>query len=112
VFEFNYLCSTAACLLTAISEFATESVSPVALELKPLPDSFKYALLGPNESLPVIIASDLDQDQEDKLITLLRENKEALGWTLRDIKGISPSIIQLKIHFEDNAKPTTTTKFI
>ena len=71
-----------------------ESVSPPDLELKPLPNSLKYAFLGPDESLPVIVASDLDRDQEDKLIALLRGNKEALGWTLRDIKGISPSIVQ------------------
>ena len=73
--------------------------------MKPLPNSLKYAFLGPDESLPVIIASDLDGDQETKLIALPRENKEALGWTLRDIKGISPSIVQHMIHLEDNAKP-------
>ena len=99
-FEFDDLYSTADCLLTA----ASESAFPPTLELKPLPDSLKYAFLGPNESFPVIIASDLDGDQETKLITLLRENKEALGWTLGDIKGISPSIVQHMIHPEDNAK--------
>ena len=77
-FEFDDLCSTVDCLLPA----ASETVSPPTLELKPLPDSLKYAFIGPNESLPVIIASDLDGDQETKLIALLRENKEALGWTL------------------------------
>jgi len=39
------------------------------------------------------------------LIALLRGNKEALGWTLGDIKGISPSIVQHRIHLKDNAKP-------
>ena len=73
--------------------------------MKPLPDSLKYAFLRLDESLPVIISSDLDRDQEDKLISLLRENKEALGWTLVYIKGINPSIVQHKIHVEDNAKP-------
>jgi hypothetical protein len=34
-------------------------------ELKPLPDSLKYKFLGPAESLPVIIASDLEDAQED-----------------------------------------------
>jgi len=105
VVEFNDLCSTADCLLTAISESATESVSPIALKLKPLPDSVKYVFLGPDESLPVIIAFDLDRDEEDKLIFLLRENKEVLGWTLGDIKGISPSTMQHKIHLENHAKP-------
>jgi len=104
VFEFDDLCSTADCLLTDVSISAAESVSPIALELKPLPDSLKYAFLGPDESLPIIIASDLDRDQENKLICLLRENKEALGWTLRDIKGIGPPIVQHRIHLEDNAK--------
>jgi len=81
VFEFDDVYSTIDCLLTAASEFTSESVSPPSLELKPLPDSLKYAFLGPDESLPVIIASDLDRDQEDKQITLLRESKEALRWT-------------------------------
>jgi len=71
--------------------------------LKPLPDSLTYTFLGPDESLPVIIASDLDQDQEDQLIALIRENKEAIGWTLGYIK--CPSIVQHRIHLEDNAKP-------
>ena len=72
--------------------------------MKPLLDSLKYAFLGPDESLCVIITSDLDRDQEDKLITLLRENKEAIGWTLGDIKDIIPFIVQHRIYLEDNAK--------
>ena len=78
-FEFDDLCSTIDCSLTATYESAPEFVSPPALELKPLPDSLKYAFLGPYESFLVIIASDLDVDQRTKLIALLRENKEALG---------------------------------
>jgi len=105
VFDFDDLCSTIDCLVTATSESSFESASPLALELKPLPYSLKYTFLGPDESLPVIIAFDLDWDQEDKLITLLRASKEASGWTLGDIKGISPFIVQHRIHLEDNAEP-------
>jgi len=47
----------------------------------------------------------VDRDQKDQLITLLRENKEALGWILGDIKGINPFIVQHRIHLEDNARP-------
>jgi len=32
------------------------------LDLKPLPDSLKYAFLGPYESLPMLIASNLEHD--------------------------------------------------
>jgi len=53
----------------------------------------------------VIIASNLDQDQEGKLLDLLRENKEALGRTLGDIKGISPAVVQHRIHLEDDVRP-------
>ena len=36
---------------------------------------------------------------------MLKEYKEAIGWTLRDLKGISPTIVQHRIHLEENAKP-------
>ena len=64
----------------------------------------KYAFLGEFETLPVIIASALDQEQEDKLLNVLRKHKEAIGWTIGDIKGISPSICMHRIHLEENAK--------
>ena len=85
--------------------FCFKSNSPsTSLELKPLSDSLRYSFFGPNESLHVIIVSDLHLDQEEKLIALLRENKEVIGWTLGDIKDINPSIVQHRIHLEDNAK--------
>jgi len=60
VFELNELCSTVDCLLTTVSASTFESVSPPTLKLKPLSDSLKYAFLRLDESLPVIITSDLD----------------------------------------------------
>jgi hypothetical protein len=74
-------------------------------ELKPLPDNLKYKFLGPTEYLPVIIASDLTDAQEEKLIEVLREHKEAIGWTIEDIKGICPSLVMHKIHLEEDSKP-------
>ena len=58
----------------------------------------------------MIIASDLNEDQESKLLKVLRENKEAIWWTLGDIKGISPLIMQHEIHLEDNARPYRDTQ--
>jgi hypothetical protein len=75
-------------------------------ELKLLPDSLKYKFLGPAESLPVIIASDLIDAQEEELLEVLKEHKEAIGWTIEDIKGISPSLVMHKIHLEENSKPS------
>jgi hypothetical protein len=76
---------------------------PPKKELKPLPDNLKYNFLGPAETLPVIIASDLPAAQEKKLLDVLREHKEAIGWTIEDIKGISPSMVMHKIHLEEDA---------
>ncbi|KAL4279775.1 hypothetical protein GQ457_03G015330 [Hibiscus cannabinus] len=45
-------------------------------------------------------------DQEERLIATLRKHKEALGWTIADIKGISPTICMHKILLDDNHKPT------
>lgn len=79
-------------------------VQPPQLDLKPLPDTLKYAFLGPSETLPVIIASDLNDVQEKQLLDVLEKHKEAIGWSIADIKGISPSVVMHKIHLEDNAK--------
>ncbi|KAL4387055.1 hypothetical protein GQ457_09G019640 [Hibiscus cannabinus] len=79
---------------------------PPKLELKQLPEQLKYAYLGNNKTLHVIISSKLQADQEERLIATLRQHKEALGWTIADIKGISPTICMHKILLDDNHKPT------
>ena len=66
--------------------------SPPKLGLKPVPDKPKYAFLGSNETLLVIIALDLQKDQEDSLLEVLKEHKEAIGWTVADLKRINLSI--------------------
>ncbi|CAL2280276.1 unnamed protein product [Prunus armeniaca] len=79
---------------------------PPKLELKPLPEHLKYAFLGESDTLPVIIASDLTVTEEEKLLRVLREYKTALGWTIADIKGISPSMCMHRILLEDGSKAT------
>ena len=39
-------------------------------------------------------------------MSVLKANQEAIGWTIADIKGISPSIVQHRIYLEEEAKPT------
>ncbi|HEY5259803.1 MAG TPA: reverse transcriptase family protein, partial [Rhabdochlamydiaceae bacterium] len=76
------------------------------LELKKLPFGLKYVFLDEAETLPVIIASHLEKEQEERLIDLLKRNKKAFGWTLADIPGISPSMCTHRIILEDDAKPS------
>ena len=75
---------------------------PPKLELKLLPSNLMYAFLGQDSTFPVIINSSLSDVEEEKLLRILREPKKASGWTISDIKGISPSICTHKILMEDN----------
>jgi len=82
----------------------TSSTPPVpSLECPP---KLKYAFLGSNDTLPVIIASDLQKDQEDSLLAVLKKHKEAIGWTVADLKGIDPSICMHQTHLEEDARPS------
>ena len=65
----------------------------------------KYAFLGPNNTLPIIISSKLDQEQEQQLLQVLKECQSAIGWSIADIKGISPSICMHKIILEPTCEP-------
>nr|XP_016498151.1 PREDICTED: uncharacterized protein LOC107816918 [Nicotiana tabacum] len=75
------------------------------LKLKPLPVHLCYAYLGSSETLPVIISSSLTSTQEEKLLRVLRVHKMSIGWTIADIKGISPSFCMHKIFLEDGHHP-------
>ncbi|RDY13155.1 Retrovirus-related Pol polyprotein from transposon 17.6, partial [Mucuna pruriens] len=79
--------------------------SPPPMELKPLPSHLKYAFLDSEQQLPVIIARNLLLEQEDKLLEVLRQHKQAIGWKLSDLPGINPSICMHRILMEEDIKP-------
>ncbi|KAG9450380.1 hypothetical protein H6P81_010345 [Aristolochia fimbriata] len=83
----------------------TEIKDSSQLELKPLPSSLKYVYLE-NNAKPVIISSCLNVREEELLIKALSNHKKAIGWTIADIKGISPTTCIHKILMEDSFKPT------
>lgn len=49
--------------------------------------TLEYAFLGHNDTLLVIIASDLTLNQKAQPIGVLKEHKKAIGWTIIDLKG-------------------------
>ncbi|CAN6458841.1 unnamed protein product [Victoria cruziana] len=49
------------------------------MELKPLPHTLKYAYLGSDDSLSVIISSVLSLQEEERLLAVLRGHKRPLG---------------------------------
>ncbi|KAM1787839.1 hypothetical protein ACFX11_038202 [Malus domestica] len=86
--------------------FNEEVLEAPTLELKPLPDHLKYVFLGDDETLPVIVSSSLMIHEEEKLVRVLREHKTAMGWTLADIRGISPTTCMHRILLEKGTKPS------
>ncbi|RDX69235.1 Retrovirus-related Pol polyprotein, partial [Mucuna pruriens] len=74
-------------------------------KLKPLPNHLKYAYLGDEQQFPIIIASNLHQEHEEKLLQVLKQHKKAIGWKLFDLLGINPSICMHRILMEEEARP-------
>ncbi|XP_057248596.1 uncharacterized protein LOC125494983 [Beta vulgaris subsp. vulgaris] len=102
----NNMQSVSSCELPVNTQKLIPSIqSPPKLELKSLPNNLKYAYLGENDTLPIIISSSLSESQEEKLLNVLKEYKEAIRWTIADIKGISPTLCMHKIYLENDAKP-------
>ena len=83
--------------------FPSNEMTP---ELKLLPSTLKYAFLDHHCANPVIISSQLDQDQEERLLATLRGRKEAIEWNLSDLKGIDPSLCTHRIFLEEDSRPS------
>ena len=72
-------------------------------ELKPLPDTLKYAYLVEKKIYPVTISANLSEHEEKILLKTLRKHHAAIGYTLDDLMGISPTLCQHKINMEPDA---------
>ena len=88
------------------SQLTPSIEKPLIVEEKQLPNYLRYAYLGEESTLPVIISSYLSNMEEEKLLKILKEHKEAIGWSLADIKGIRPSMCMHIILLEEDSKPT------
>jgi hypothetical protein len=64
----------------------------LVFELKPLPDDLNYAYIDDKKIYHVIISSKLSGKEEKSLLEVLRKHRGAMGYTLDDLKGISPTI--------------------
>ncbi|XP_028805003.1 uncharacterized protein LOC114759930 [Neltuma alba] len=101
-----------ACLAALeLKELVPSVIKPPELELKPLPSHLKYAYLAENDKLPVIIASSLYDIEEKKLLTILKRNKKAIGWSMADIPDGFSRYFQIPIASEDQDKTTFTCPF-
>ncbi|XP_050229108.1 uncharacterized protein LOC126678249 [Mercurialis annua] len=77
---------------------------PPKVELKTLPAHLRYAFLGADGTLPIIISNKLTKKQEQRVIDVVKGRILAIGWQISDIRGISPSVVMHQIHLEDESK--------
>ncbi|GKE29371.1 hypothetical protein Tco_1444755 [Tanacetum coccineum] len=61
---------------------------PSDLELKPLPNNLEYVFLEEPLFLPVIISSQLSEQNKNKLIAVLKGHKQAFAWKTTDFPRI------------------------
>ncbi|GJZ63368.1 reverse transcriptase domain-containing protein [Tanacetum coccineum] len=78
---------------------------PTDLKLKPLPDNLEYVFLEEPSFLPVIISSQLSEENKSKLVSVHKKHKQAFAWKTTDIPGMCPSFCKHKIQLQDDKKP-------
>ncbi|GJZ09514.1 reverse transcriptase domain-containing protein [Tanacetum coccineum] len=85
---------------------------PTDFELKPLPDNLEYVFLEEPSFLPVIISSQLSEENKNKLIFVLKKHKQAFAWKTIDIPRICPSFCKHKIQLLVDKKPVVQKQIL
>jgi hypothetical protein len=67
------------------------------IELKSLPAGLRYAFLNNDQESPIIISDKLSHEETLRLITVLEKHRSAFGYSLQDLKGISPALCTFRI---------------
>nr|GEZ09530.1 retrovirus-related Pol polyprotein from transposon 17.6 [Tanacetum cinerariifolium] len=101
---------------------STNNVPPLVVQPSPASTSFsnnssskipgvtKDTVQPSADKLPVIIEKDLQVDEKEALLKMLKSHKRAIAWKIIDIKGIDPRFCTYKILMEDDFKPTVQSQ--
>ena len=57
------------------------------------------------EPHPMYITMDLEPQEEELLLTSLRNHRDVFAWSYKDLKGVDPNICKQTIPMKDDAKP-------
>ena len=74
-------------------------------KLKQLPHTLKYAYLDEKKIYHVIVSANNSEHEEKGLLKILKKHRVAIGYTLVDLKGMSPTLCKHKINMEPDTKP-------
>ena len=75
-------------------------------QLKPLPTSLHYAFLNGDKQTPIIISDKLTDEETSKLIAILEKHRLVFGYSLHDLKGISPTLCTHRIPINPSSTPS------
>jgi hypothetical protein len=88
-----------------IGEIKPEEPQVPEVDLKPLNKGLKYEFLGPDKTYPVIVSDELSPEENEKLLILLKKHRKVIGYSINDLKGISPAFCTHRIQMENQCKP-------
>ena len=84
----------------------TQEPPKTPIVLKPLPSGLKYAFLNNDRESTVIISDKLSKDETLCLLTILEKHRFAFGYSLEDLKGISPALCTYRIPIDPAYPPS------
>lgn len=82
------------------------SIKKPTIELKEFPKSLRYKYLDEELNRLVIVNANLNRGEADQLLEVLRRYPTTLGYTISNLKGISPSVCMHRIMLEEDSKPS------
>jgi hypothetical protein len=75
------------------------------IELKQLPPGLQYVFLNGERETAVIISDKLSNDETRRLVGTLEKYRSVIGYSLKDLKGISLILCGHRIPIEQDHKP-------
>ncbi|XP_061372972.1 uncharacterized protein LOC133315385 [Gastrolobium bilobum] len=78
---------------------------------RPTPDgALEHVVLGDNNHQTTTIGATLDPETKDRLIKLLRDNRDLFAWKPSDMPGIDPEVCFHRLSIDPKAKPISQKK--
>jgi hypothetical protein len=70
-----------------------------------LPDGLRYEFLDETNRYPIIVSTEISEEERARLMMILRKHRKAFGYSMKDLKGINPMIATHRIFLEEGAEP-------
>jgi hypothetical protein len=75
-------------------------IETTPIELIHLPLGLQYVFLNGDRETPVIISDKLSNDETQRLVATLEKYQSAIVYSIKDLKGMSPSLCTHRIPME------------